>query len=242
MLAKESLLEEAGRELEEFRAIVRNVPYESKGILFSEMYFFWLIARQLSPRRILESGRARGQSTLILSLCFPRSEIISVEFDRDSPDVSIAASRLKDRDNVRLLFGDATRILPDIIQPGDIALIDGPKGYRGLRLAIKLLARGIQGVFVHDTSNGSSERQFLERRIPEAFYSDQTEFAFLTHSLDADLQDSLAPERRWCEPEGPTLGYGFSLCCIPQIAERSYARTLYFAVLDGFVERHLRRK
>src|SRR5512133_4169593 len=101
---------DAAAELAQFQRLIAGVPYERKGILFSEMFFFWLCARTLRPRRILESGRARGQSTLILSHCFPDAEILSVEYDRNSPDVAVAAERLQGRDNVRQLFGDATRL------------------------------------------------------------------------------------------------------------------------------------
>lgn len=229
-----TLPHEAVDHLAEFQSLVASIPYERKGILFSEMFFFWLCARRAKPRRILESGRARGQSTLILSHCFPDAEIISVEHDRNSPDVAIAAERLSGRDNVRQLFGDATRMLPQLAQPGDVALIDGPKGYRGLRFALHLLAQGRTPlVFVHDTARGSQERHFLSRRMPEALYSDLPGFADIAHHMDSGVWDELPEAHRWTQAGAPDNGYGFSLACLPLQSGRGYMTLRLRAVLDG---------
>lgn len=222
----------------EFQALVAGIPYERKGILFSEMFFFWLCARSVKPNRILESGRARGQSTLILSHCFPDTEILSVEYDDKSPDVAVAAERLRDRSNVRQLFGDATRLLPEMAQEGDVALIDGPKGYRGLRLVLKLLAGGrLPMVFVHDTAAGSPEREFLSRRVPEAIYSDLPAFAEIAHHLDQGAWDELPESHRWTVAGPPQAGYGFSLACLPHQENRWYRLLLAKAILDGLHHR-----
>lgn len=236
----EIITADAGKHLAEFRDLIGGLPYERKGILFSEMYFLWLLASSVKPRRILESGRARGQSTVILSHCFPDAEIISVEFDRNSPDVAVAAERLKGRDNVRQLFGDATRMLPALAQSGDVALIDGPKGYRGLRLALRLLGTGkLSMVFVHDTCVGSQERRYLSRRMPEALYSDLPAFAEVACNLDSGAWDELPKEHRWTEIGAPEAGYGFSLACLPHRSSRSYRVLHGQAVLDGLRHRLL---
>lgn len=241
LVLTEMLARDADAMMPAFRKLVGDMPYERKGILFSEMYFFWLLARSLQPRRILESGRARGQSTLILSLCFPQSEIISVEFDSESPDVAVAAERLKGRNNVRQLFGDATKMLPEMARSGDVALIDGPKGFRGLRLALRMLHRGLPMVFVHDTCPGSTERDYLTRHMPETLYSDRTDIAAKTHVLDQGVWDDLAPERRWPAKGTPPAGYGFSLACLPRVDHRNYNLLLLRAVLDGLSHRLLKR-
>lgn len=236
------LHQDAAANLAEFQALIADIPYERKGILFSEMYFFWLCARSVQPRRILESGRARGQSTLILSHCFPDAEIISVEYDRNSPDVAVAAERLKGRNNVQQLFGDATRLLPSLARPGDVALIDGPKGYRGLRLALRLLAEGHTPlVFVHDTCAGSQERHYLSRRMPEAVYSDLPAFADVAHQLDQGAWDELPEANRWTAAGAPAAGYGFSLACLPRQSGRCYTLLRLRAVLDGLGHRLLKR-
>lgn len=228
----------AARERDAFAALIADIPYERKGILFSEMFFLWLCTRELKPRRILESGRARGQSTLILSHCFPDAEIVSVEYDRHSPDVAVAAERLAGRDNVKQLFGDATRLLPAMLQDGDVALIDGPKGFRGLRFALRLLGSGrVPAVFLHDAGHGSVERAFLERRMPEAFYSDDAAFADIAHALDGGAWDELPAQNRWTEAGPPAAGYGFGLACLPWHETRSYRAGLVHAAMDGFIHR-----
>ena len=230
----------AADKLAEFQALIAGVPYERKGILFSEMFFLWLCARTIDPRRILESGRARGQSTLILSLCFPEAEILSVEYDRDSPDVAVAAERLQGRANVRLLFGDATRLLPQMARPGDAALIDGPKGHRGLRLALRLLADGNTPlVFMHDTEAGSQERRFLSRHLPEAVYSDLPAFTDVAHHLDLGTWEELPMAKRWTPAGPPAAGYGYSLACLPHLEGQSYRGLLLRAVLTGIRHRLL---
>jgi hypothetical protein len=232
---------DAAAECAAFRALIAGVPYERKGILFSEMYFFWLCARSVEPRRILESGRARGQSTLILSHCFPAAEILSVEYDRNSPDVAVAAERLRGRGNVQQLFGDATQLLPQMAQPGDVALIDGPKGYRGLRLALRLLADGKTPlVFVHDTAAGSQERRYLSCTMAEAIYSDLPSFAAVAHDLDQGAWDELPAANRWTPAGAPAAGYGFSLACLPHQKDQSYRLLLLRAILAGFRHRLLK--
>ena len=232
---------DAAAGLAQFQALIAGVPYERKGILFSEMFFFWLCARTLRPRRILESGRARGQSTLILSHCFPDAEILSVEYDRNSPDVAVAAARLQGCSNVQQLFGDATRLLPQMAQAGDVALIDGPKGYRGLRLALRLLADGKTPlVFLHDTAAGSQERRYLSRNMPEALYSDQPAFAAVAHHLDQGAWDELPQANRWTPAGAPAAGYGFSLACLPHQSGRGYRALLLRAIFAGFSHRLLK--
>jgi len=234
---------DAAANLAAFQALVAGIPYERKGILFSEMYFFWLCARTAKPRRILESGRARGQSTLILSHCFPEAEILSVEHDRNSPDVGVAAERLNGRSNVRQLFGDASSLLPQMTQPGDVALIDGPKGYRGLRLALSLLAGGKTPlVFVHDTAAGSEERRYLSRRLPEVVYSDLPVFAAVAHHLDQGAWEDLPEANRWTPAGAPPAGYGYSLACLPYRKGHNYRLLRLKAVVDGFSQRLLKHR
>lgn len=235
-----TLCDEALREREAFRSRVAGVPYERKGVLFSEMFFLYLCARHSAPRRILESGRARGQSTLLLSLLFPELPVISFEHDPASPDVAVAGERLRDRRNVDLRFGDATRILPAMAQTRDVVLIDGPKGFRGLRLALGLLATGrVSMVFLHDAGRGSVERAFLEARLPGALYSDEPVFARIAHVLDADCRDDLPADRRFEGEREPATAYGFGLACLVHDPAVPYRRLRARAVVDGILHRHV---
>ncbi len=227
----------AAEQLPAFQQRIARLPYERKGVLNSEMFFLYLCAQHAAPWRVLESGRARGQSTLLLSVMFPDLRIISIEHDALSPDAAVARERLSDRPNVELRFGDATRILPAEVQTGDIVLIDGPKGFRGLQLALRLLASGrpVQ-VFLHDCAVGSPERRFLEANVPGACYSDNPEFARVAHVLDAICRETIPTDRR---VEGGRLppAYGYSLACLPQDAGVSYRYVLMRAALAGLIER-----
>jgi hypothetical protein len=228
----EALAAEGAREIDRFRALAHAVPYERKGILYSEMFFFYLGAKAAGARRLLESGRARGQSTLLMSLLFPELQIISFEADRASPDVPVAAARLAGRANVDLRFGDATKVIPPLVREGDVLLVDGPKGMRGLRLALRCLAtQRCPAVFVHDMTPGSAEREFADRYLPETLYSEDRRFARLAHALDRDCESAIPPERRF-HPDGRG-SYGFSLACILARPGVAYRRLLARAVWQG---------
>ena len=232
----------AAETLSAFRSRVAGIPYERKGILYSEMFFLYLCARALTPRRVFESGRARGQSTLMLSALFPDLQVVSIESDPNSPDVHVAGDRLKGRDNVSLRFGDATRILPAEVREGDLVLIDGPKGFRGLRLALRLLATGKPKlVFVHDCGLGTEERAFLDATLCGALYSDSIDFARVARVLDAACWADIPPERRFDGERAPRA-YGFGLACLPFDPAASYRTAFARAVIAGIGSRLKRRE
>ncbi|HMG60525.1 MAG TPA: hypothetical protein VK583_12400 [Burkholderiales bacterium] len=223
--------------LSAFQNRVAGIPYERKGILYSEMFFLYLCAQAAKPSRIFESGRARGQSTLLLSTIFPELQIVSIESDPSSPDVQVAQDRLRGRDNVSLRFGDATRILPAEVRRGDLILVDGPKGFRGLRLALRLLATGrVKQVFVHDCAYGTEERAFLDAHLRGPLYSDSIEFARVARVLDAGCSTDIPPDRRF-DGERPPRAYGYGLACIPFDPAVSYRTLFARAVIAGIRSR-----
>ena len=182
-----TVLTNADRLLPEFRAAIDAMPAHERGpgIFISEMFFFYCVVRPLNPRRILESGRDRGGSTLLLANCFPNARTISIEFEATSPNAEFALKRLAPHRNVECLFGDSRELLPKLIQPGDPVLIDGPKDFRALKLALRLLHTGKPSViFLHDFGSGLPPRRFLERNWPGAFFSDHPEFLQRFGSLD----------------------------------------------------------
>ncbi len=223
--------------LSAFESRVAGIPYERKGILYSEMFFLYLCAQAAKPTRIFESGRARGQSTLLLSAIFPDLDVVSIESDADSPDVQVAQERLRGRDNVSMRFGDATRILPIEVRKGDVVLIDGPKGFRGLRLALRLLATGrVTQVFIHDCGLGTEERAFLDAHLHGLVYSDTIEFALIARALDAGCSTDIPPDRRF-DGERPPRAYGYGLACIPFDPAVSYRTLFARAVIAGIRSR-----
>jgi predicted O-methyltransferase YrrM len=152
------------------------------------MFFFYATVHRFAPGQILESGRMRGGSTLMLARCFPKARIVSVEFDRDPTHAAIAEAKLKPYANVELLYGDSREILPGRLQAGDAVLIDGPKDFRALKFALRLLRTGKPcAVLIHDFHPGQPARRFVERHWPGAFFSDDPIFAVHLRELNLRL-------------------------------------------------------
>jgi predicted O-methyltransferase YrrM len=202
----DAVLANANRLLPEFCAAVEAMPprERGRGIFVSEMFLFYSVVRPLNPRRILESGRALGGSTLTLAHCFPKTRIVSVEFARHN--AAIALAKLAPHPNVECLFGDSRRVLPKLLEPADPVLIDGPKEFRALKLALRLLrTRKPSVVFLHDFGAGSPWRQFLDHHWPGAFFSDHPEFLRQFSWLD----DVGQTQRDWRRPRPTTFA------CLP---------------------------
>ena len=198
-LNKQSIAERAELLLPEYQRIIATISPEAGfgGIWESEMFLFYATVKPFAPKQILESGRARGKSTLILARCFPESQIVSVEYERESENAAAAEAKLRSEPNVELLFGDSREILPRRLQAGDAVLIDGPKDFRALKLALDLLKTGKPcGVFVHDFPPDSAHRKFVERNFPNAFFGDDPVFRSF-QQLDSDRDPRPNPQRRY---------------------------------------------
>ena len=191
----------------EYRACIADVVPEAGfgGIWESEMFLFYATIQPLAPAQVLESGRARGKSTLILARCFPKARIISVELNSQVPNAAAAEAKLKPYENVELLYGDSREIMARRVQNGDAVLIDGPKGFRALKLALRLLHSGKPGaVFMHDCPPGSPVRDFLVRYWPGVFFGDNP--LFQRFQVLDEGRDPLEQSRQ--------RGYGV-LACLP---------------------------
>jgi hypothetical protein len=202
-----SLLDEAEILLPRYLGATEGLVHEKKGIRRSELFFFYALVAPGNPARIVESGRARAQSTLVLARLFPKASIVSLESDPASPDVKIAAERLRECSNVECRFGDSLLLLPNLVQAGDVVLIDGPKDFRALKLAFRLLAGGKPAaVFVHDLWQGSPARKFVDRYLPTALLSDDRQWVERYATLDSRkrLPPSESSSRPWAY--GATLG------------------------------------
>ena len=205
-LSKSAVASRADELLPEYQQIIANIPPEAGfgGIWESEMLLFYATVEPLAPKQILESGRARGKSTLILARCFPQSHIISVEYERESENASAAEAKLKNESNVDLLYGDSRALLPPRLQTGDAVLIDGPKDFRALKLAADLLRTGKPcAIFIHDFPPASPQRKFVDENFPSAWFGDDPLFARFQR-LDEKRDPRPSPQRR----------YGI-FCCLP---------------------------
>src|SRR5213080_1903066 len=208
-LTKSVVAESAKALLPEYQQIIARIPAEAGfgGIWESEMFLFYAAVKPFAPKQILESGRARGKSTLILARCFPDARVISVEYERQSENAAAAEAKLKSCKNVDLLYGDSREILPQGLRNGDAVLIDGPKDFRALKLAIDLLRTGKPcAVFIHDFPPNSPQRKFVERNFPSAFFGDDPLFKRF-QSLDSERDPRPNPQRR----------YGIFVCLPPRL-------------------------
>jgi predicted O-methyltransferase YrrM len=204
VLSIAAILQRADQLLPEYRRAVADMPRETefKGIGASGMFFFFAAVHPFAPKQILESGRMRGESTLALVRCFPEAHIISVEFDRHSKHAAIAEAKLKQYANVDLLYGDGRDILPPRLQDGDAVLIDGPKEFRALKLALQLLRTGKPcAVFIHDFFQNEPAREFVERYWPGAFFSDDPAFSARFSALDSEIDPTHG--REWKHSAAP---------------------------------------
>jgi hypothetical protein len=226
----QQLLDAAPKHLPVYLERIGHLSHENKGIRRSEMFFLYANVAALAPQRIVESGRARAQSTLVLSLLFPEAEIISIESDANSPDVAIAADRLRERPNVSCRFGDARRELPEMVSSGDVVLIDGPKDFRALKLALDLLSRKKPAaVFIHDLWPRSPARGFVDRHLRTALLSDDPEWVRRYAQLDGKSAPApLSPNER--------RAYGASMGCFFPGQENYRARLWQCRLAQG-VER-----
>src|ERR1043166_2119577 len=212
-LTKTVVAQRADELLSEYQRIISNIPPEAGfgGIWESEMFLFYAAVKPFVPKQILESGRARGKSTMILARCFPQSRIISVEYERESENAPAAEAKLKNESNVELVYGDSLEILPQKLETGDAVLIDGPKDFRALKLAVDLLRTGKPcTVFVHDFPPNSPQRKFVERNFPAAFFGADPLFQRF-QTLDAERDPRPNPQRRYgifaCLPPPLPMSY-----------------------------------
>jgi predicted O-methyltransferase YrrM len=224
----EQLLGEAEAFLPRYLEATRGLSHANKGIRRSELFFFYALVAPLKPKRIVESGRARAQSTLVLSRLFPKASIVSLESDAHSPDVALAAERLHGCENVECLFGDSLRLLPELVQAGDVVLIDGPKDFRALKLAFRLLHGGQPAaVFVHDLWPGSPARKFVDRYLPSALLSDDRQWVERYATLDSSKS---APS---FESSLRHLAYGATLGCFERETANYGRRLLQCSAAQG---------
>ncbi len=186
MFYQEKLNKISLKYVEEFKSILGvNPSFEYKGIFFSEMLSIYSIIKEYKIEYIIESGRARGQSTEILCKIAKNIDIkvLSIEFDKDSPDVNICEERLKYyRDFLSLQFGDSNLIISSFRKPGinTMVLIDGPKGLNAMKLAVKCFRFDeVKFVAIHDSHREASNlRPIIEKCFP-SFHCTTDDYEFV---------------------------------------------------------------
>ena len=200
---------------DEFADKTHDVENVNRGILVSEAFFIRSIIGNLKNFRIIESGRAMGQSTFLLGKIFPNNSIISIEMDKLHTDAKFALDRLSKFNNVQCLFGDSKIMIPDLAKDNDILIIDGPKDMNAL-LLISSLCNLIRPrfVFIHDAYKGSLLRAWLRRFRDNVTFSDEP--FFLQKYCYLDSWRTPAELMYWQDPRNYPAKkvYGGTFACL----------------------------
>ncbi|MEX2218274.1 MAG: methyltransferase domain-containing protein [Phycisphaerales bacterium] len=213
--------------------------YEERGILHSEMLAVCGVCGSLGVDLVIESGRARGQSTLVLARFFEGTgtRIVSIELERGE-DAAFAEERLRGFAHVELVYGDSFRLLPEVIRanPGKriAVLLDGPKGIPAIEFLDALFEEHGPGApapcdagggtlvagFIHDMRKQTPQRERLEARPGRLFFTDDEPYTAEFGDLDrACLPREGAPItmhtwRPFKKGEDPIPSYGPTLAVV----------------------------
>lgn len=232
----------------EFKSTIGE--FEERGILHSEMLAVCAICDVLDIDVFIESGRARGQSTLILAKNFINKNVrlISIELNRDS-NALFAEERLNIYKNVELLYGDSHILMPKIVKKlsgKNIAvLLDGPKGENAIRLFKMLLSTSgnIQVGFFHDTRKGTPARDLIVKQFSRIFFTDNEKYVEKFKSLDKKCMPKNGGEitihtwRPFMKGNDEIKSYGPTLAVVfPTTHESKAAREHYFTIMKQIIK------
>ena len=69
--------------LNDFSSLYKTRPIKNNkgGMLFTHMFYFYLILKNLKPELVIESGVYKGQSTWLIENTLPNSKIISIDIN-----------------------------------------------------------------------------------------------------------------------------------------------------------------
>ena len=157
-----------------FEKAMKGINYEPKGIFNSEMLLVCAVADHLGVNRVIESGRARGYSTIVLLNYFRHEndfKIDSIEYCKYTADAVIVMKRLAGIRNLRLSFGNSFDLLSALVSKEPcVVLIDGPKGRWATLLACMTLRdSNAKAVFIHDMHKIAEGRELTEKLSPKYF-------------------------------------------------------------------------
>lgn len=171
-------------------------PYEHRGIIHSEMALIIGTVRRLGVEVVIESGRARGQSTYMLSKYLPHVLIHSVEM-RNDPDARYGIARCADLPNVALHHGNGADIVPELVAANapqrTAVLCDGPKGAAAVSILERCFDHSHVVVgFIHDMrkldhGGPSPHRAAAVERLPYHMFSDDPRIVAGLFWMDANV-------------------------------------------------------
>ena len=150
--------------------------------------FLRLLLAMQKPMRILEVGTAVGFSAILMAEYGPKDcKIITIEnYDKRIPIAKENFKRAGKTEQITLLEGDATEILPTIEEPFDLIFMDAAKGQyiNFMPDVLRLLKK--DGVLVSDNvlqDGHIIESHYIVERRNRTIYKRMREYLYeLTHS------------------------------------------------------------
>lgn len=126
---------------EKFKGIAKSVPYQAKGIWYTEAFLFCSICDILGVNAIIESGMANGCSTELFANYFDFDILV---YDNNQYGIfEETSNRLKKYNNLHMFNGDSNKLIPETVELNKDAklgiFIDGPKGFGARELRDNLL-------------------------------------------------------------------------------------------------------
>ena len=192
-------------------------PHEARGILNSEMALIIQTIVRFDAKRVIESGRARGQSTYLLGKYLPDREIHSIELRGDHPDEAFARARLSGMGNVALHYGSGIDLVPHLAsqsQERTAILLDGPKGAAAVGILETCFKMPhVRFGFIHDMRRldhglPSPHRAVAIERLPMHKFSDDPAIVAASSWIDANAVSGTCGPAFEAEfgSYGPTVG------------------------------------
>lgn len=176
-----------------FFTVCESIPYEAKGIFYSEMFLFLQACQQVATDIIIESGTYLGFSTQLLANAFQGPILTVDQHQKLVPEMHIWGN------NVQAFQGDSFDAIPGLItRLPELAtvgiLIDGPKDEKALELKDRCFEfPAVKVVGIHD----------IEPMPCQAAHSwDQNYRKSVGQKLDTLIDHPYAQKY----PKGPGLG------------------------------------
>jgi hypothetical protein len=227
---------------------VSEIKYLPRGIYNSEMLLMISVLKFLNVQTVLESGRARGHSTQLISKLLQNDDLhkslISLDFKKDS-DSEYAETNLAQYPKTKLIYGDANSILKKIVRKNFsqsdryAVLLDGPKSFNALYLTAKLIRSEIPPVvlFIHDMKKIEKDGKFSLQRymcsviFDRVFFSDEFQIKPMVRMCDKSifllndttwLNNVNSPNFLFRESYGPTLAV-----IVPTLLDRHVLKKIF---------------
>lgn len=181
-----------------------KLPFESRGIINSEMLAILALIKELDIDIVIESGRARGQSTFVLAKALEKTpvRIFSLDYSQDV-DTKFSEKRLKPFKKVSLLYGDANKELAKLVSQfpdkNVAVLLDGPKGKEAFDIFASLVALypQVKVGFFHDCRKSlgkmyNSGRDLLPTYFDRVFFTDDEDYVKCFKAIDKNCVTPLS--------------------------------------------------